>query len=315
MLRALAKGCLLFAFGSTTGGARLYRELTRNTMGTQATHVDKLQRVWPGYVRVWREQCCLHLNGSVVWVHEGGWTPFPYFANYLVTGQGGYVTNSEGRVLNRYLARAVNGALAITSAAGDNADARARTLEALRWCETVPAAISQIGGSEVGYERGASIALGSETIDLCHSGGALEHYQPDELRSFLAEQARILKPGGISSHVFDHRDHLYHADHGIPFLAHLAFGEAVYNLLCRHSLLYHSRLLPDEIVAEFERSGLEPIAVRRMILPDRRYVIGNEALAGVRGIDRRRLARRFQNATDADLHTAAAHYLFRKPHR
>ncbi|HZT40739.1 MAG TPA: hypothetical protein VFA07_01050 [Chthonomonadaceae bacterium] len=113
MWRAVAKGTLLFAFGRAPGGARLYRNLTRDRMGTQATHVDKLRRVWPGYVQVWRSRCGLSLDGLDVWVHEGGWTPFPLLVNYLLTGKGGVVTNTQGRVLDRYLARAVEGALTI----------------------------------------------------------------------------------------------------------------------------------------------------------------------------------------------------------
>lgn len=63
----------------------------------------------------------------------------------------------------------------------------------------------------------------------------------------------------------------------------------------------------------FEEAGFEPIAVRRMIYPDRRYVEGEEALEGRPGVERSRLKGRFQNASDSDLRTAAAHYLYRKP--
>jgi hypothetical protein len=52
-----------------------------------------------------------------------------------------------------------------------------------------------------------------------------------------------------------------------------------------------------------------------VILPDRRYVEEREIMAGQPGIPRRLLAPRFREASDADLRTAAAHYLFRKPQR
>ena len=41
MWRALAKGAVLAAFGHAPSGTALYRRLTRELIGTQATHVDK----------------------------------------------------------------------------------------------------------------------------------------------------------------------------------------------------------------------------------------------------------------------------------
>jgi len=64
----------------------------------------------------------------------------------------------------------------------------------------------------------------------------------------------------------------------------------------------------------FEDAGFEPIVVRRMLLPSGTYVDTEaEALAGRPGIARRNLATRFRHASDADLRTAAAHYLYRNP--
>lgn len=313
MLRALAKAAVLSGFGRLPGGARLYRELTRNWMGTQATHVDKLRRVWPGYVDVWRTRCSLEFDGLDVWVHEGGWTPFPALVSYLLTGKGGTITNSEGRVLDRYLARAVNGALSSELPSELVSAERRSRLEPLRWSDHACDALKEVGAKEIIVQRSAAIPLPATSHDLCHSGGALEHYCPEVLRSFLHECYRVLRPGGIASHVFDHRDHLYHADKGLPFMAHLALPGRVYQLLCGHALGYHNRLLPTQVATMFEEVGFEPVAVRRMILPDRRYVEGEEALAGRPGLQRSRLALQFRTTSDVDLRTAAAHYLVRKP--
>lgn len=313
MLRAFAKGAVLFLFGRMPGGARIYRELTRNRMGTQATHVDKLLRVWPGYVQVWQSECGLELEGLDVWIHEAGWTPFGLFANYLLTGKAGVITNSEGRLLDRYLARAVNGALALRLTCPAVSEERCRRLEPLRWYEQVGLAVSEIGGSDLMCERGKLLEMEADSKGLCHSGGALEHYRPEELRFFLAECFRILRPGGIASHVFDHRDHLHHADKHLPFLAHLAWPDWAYSICCGHPLGYHNRLLPTDIEGMFREAGFERIAVRRMILPDRRYVIGSSALSGKRGVSRALLRGKYRKASEEDLRTAAAHYLYRKP--
>src|SRR5438046_1472278 len=132
MWRAVAKGAMLRTFGCTPGGARLYRRLTREWMGTQGTHVDKLRRVRPGYVDVWRSRCGLQLEGLNIWVHEGGWTPFAPLMNSALTGKAGVLTNVEAHLLDRYLARAVNGVLTADLPDGIPSE-RLRRVEALRW--------------------------------------------------------------------------------------------------------------------------------------------------------------------------------------
>jgi hypothetical protein len=55
------------------------------------------------------------------------------------------------------------------------------------------------------------------------------------------------------------------------------------------------------------------VAVRRLILPDRRYVEGDQVLMGRAGISRRWIRGGSRSISEQDLRTAAAHYLFRKP--
>ena len=116
------------------------------------------------------------------------------------------------------------------------------------------------------------------------------------------------------SHVFDHRDHLHHADASWPFLAHYGRSDIAQRLTCGGPLLYHNRLLPKEVATLFEEAGFERITILRMMLPSREYVVdGADLSEGTEGITRDKLAPRFRDATDDDLKTAAAHYLYRKP--
>ena len=313
MIRGLAKGALLATFGISTRTAMFYRTMTRDWMGSQATHVDKLRRVWPGYVSVW-QRLNIPLQGAHMWVHEGGWTPFPFFANHLVTGRAGTVTNHEGRMLDRYLARAVNGAITCELPQELPLDERRRDLEPLRWTDTTHEAIGALGGMLHEAVDVGRLPMASDSVDLCHSGGTLEHYRPDQLAVFLSEARRVLRPGGVMSHVFDHRDHLHHADHTWPFLAHYGRSDLAQRLWCSGPLLYHNRMLPGQIAEVFERAGFERILIRRMMLPSRVYQDdGADMGSGEPGIERTKLATRFQDATDDDLRTAAAHYLYRKP--
>lgn len=312
MLRALAKGSVLAAFGWLPKGPEFYRRLTREWMGTQATHVDKLSRVWPGYVETFRSRCALGLEGASLWIHEGGWTPFPSLFNFLVSGSAGVVTNAEARVQDRYLARAVTGALNTRLPVGLVPAARRQQVDVLRWAAHAAAAIAQLGGKLFEGVDPGRVPLEGESIDVCHSGGALEHYSPARLDAFLAECHRVLKPGGLASHVFDHRDHLHHADRAYPFLGHLALAGPVYRAFCGHPLGYHNRLLPSQVMQHFDRAGFELIAVRRMLLPSRHYVEGDAALEGKPGLSRALLAPRFRGIDELDLRTAAGHYLYRK---
>jgi SAM-dependent methyltransferase len=313
MWRALAKGAGLLGFGRVPGGASLYRWATREVMGTKATHIDKLRRVLPGYLEVWQGRCGLRLEGLRVWVHEAGWTPYSALANYLVTGEAGVLTNSGARFLDRYLARAVNGALATELPEGLVRAERRQRVAALRWMHDVREAVARLGGRLHTGVDPAAPPLEPRSVDLVHSGGALEHYPPARLRAFLRACRRILRPGGVMSHVFDHRDHLHHADPRLPFLFHLALPDRAYRLLCGHQLLYHNRLPPAEIAAGFAGAGFECVAVRRMVLPAHRYLPDAEAVAARPGLPRGLLARRFRRISDLDLRTAAAHYLYRNP--
>lgn len=314
MWRGLAKWGLLTAFGRIPGGSRAYRTITRGWMGTQATHVEKLRRVWPGYVDVWRTLAGLDLRGADVWVHEGGWTPFPSLVNQLVTGRPGVVTNHEARLMDRYLAAAVDGVLACPIPGLDDAAERRAAIARLRDATDAWRAIVDLGGRLIEGVDLRALPLADSSVDLCHSGGALEHRDPATLQAFLLECRRILRPGAVMSHVIDHRDHLRHADPRWDFLSHLRWEPETYRLLLGQPLTYHNRLLPSEVAALFEAAGFEPVALRRMLLPSHEYVASEaEALAGTAGIERRRLATPFRAATDADLRTAAAHYLFRNP--
>ena len=301
MWRAIVKGMMLFGVGRIPGGSSLYRELTRNLMGTQATHTDKLRRVWPTYVQVWRSRCGLYLDNLNIWIHETGWTPFAPLMNYLLTGNAGVVTNIEARMLDQYISRAVDRVLTTQLPDSLIPQERRGQVETFRWYHRTSEVIEAIGGKVLQGITANSIPLGSDSIDLCHSGGVLEHYPRNKLSDFLAECYRILRPGGVASHVFDHRDHLHHADHRWPFLFHLAFPHSIYNFFWKNTLNYHNRLLPLEVITLFENAGFEAIAVRRMILPQKCYLEGSEVQKGLPGVCRSFLAKNFQHVSEADV--------------
>jgi len=308
----MAKGALHLGLGHLPGGPAFYQHIAWQLLGTQATHVDKLARVTPGYCRVWDRVCGLRLEGTDLWIHDAGGTPFWALAGHLLTGRPVQLTNAGVPMLDRHLPRAVQGVLGMDLARDVGNPQRRATISACRWLESSVEALDRVQAQLHLDVLPRAIPLADASIDLAHSGGALEHLEPSDLDGFLAECHRVLRPGGVASHIFDHRDHLHHADRTLPFLAHLGLREPAYRALRGHSLGYHSRLSPTQVAARFEAAGFEPIARRRLVIPARRYVEDPVAQAAEPGLPRWLLARRFRDMDDLDLRTAACHYLYRR---
>ena len=238
---------------------------------------------------------------------------FPTFlAGYLLTGRGPVVTNGEAELADQYVEKSVTAALSIELS--DREEVRARQEQLKQWAEKKRSALQWVDQLDAEYiDKHGGAPTGD--CDLVHSGGVLEHYSREELGEFFRTVSNVLNPGGISSHIFDHRDHLYHADKQMLFLNHLRFSEPAYRFLFGHKLCFHNRLSSDEVRELFASTGLEEIGVRRHILPEAIYVeTDEEATAdGLLGIPREKIHRQFQDKmSEADLHTAAAHYLFRQ---
>ena len=320
MIKALVKGGGLFAIGSLPRGPRFYRYLTRVVMGTQGSHVFKLQRIWPEISRFYIELAGCTFEGNTFLIQECGWTPFHACINYLISGSGGALINtriSGARILERHVTAAINEALntvAVLSSVTPIPDGRIRELEALRWRKDITELLKATGTD---YQQNVSpevLPVPGNTIDLIYSGGSLEHYHPDEFRAWLGEAYRVLKPGGVMGLILDHRDHLHHFDQRLPFLYHYSNPDIVYQLTRWNMLLYHNRLVPEEVMDMISSAGLEKIKLVRRAVPIERWYMDGDAIGGDAGIMRGRLRGRFKGLSDDDLKTAAAFYIYRKPY-
>ena len=315
VLRGVAHASLLFAVAHVPGGPRAYHAVTRGLLRSQHRVIRKLRRVWPGYARVWRERCGLELDGRTIWVHEPGWVPFAPLASYLLSGRGGVLTSAAGPPSDRYVAASVRAILESELAAEGAADPVRHARIAALVDADAAAVLSATSTAIATKVDPSSLPLDTGSVDLCHSGGTLEHYRPEVLAAFLRESFRILRPGAVASHVYDHRDHLRHVDGRWPFLLHMALPDDVYRVLFGHGLMFHNRLAPAEVMALFDAVGFERIAARRFVLPDKRYVDGGAAEAGEAGVPRWVGSGRLARLSVEDRHTAAIHYLYRKPER
>lgn len=306
-MKALVKGTGLWVLGRLPGGAALYRKATREWMGTQASHVDKLARVAPGYFQVWMEHGFVP-EGANVAILAPGLTTFWPMALHLAGCERVQLVQFHEQIIHRYIARAADGVRTSLSSLFPD---RLLAIEAMKGLPTTGKVLESCAATEFLHVSPESLPLEASSVDLCHSGGVMEHFPPQKLRALVAACYRVLKPGGLCSNVFDHRDHLYHADKSLEPMNHLRHSEAVYRLLYGHPLLYHSRLSPTDVCAIFEGAGFQRLAVRRLTLPKGGYACEEEVSQGLLGCSRP--ARQFRHFSDADLRTAACHYLYRKP--
>ncbi len=319
MKKAIAKGTGLFIFGSTRSGTRLYEYLTHSVLGTQSGWIDKYRRTWPERLETFVKLSNSPLEGQRIMIHETGCVPVLACMNYLTCGNGGVLVNSHlgwDRLLQRYLAESINAALAIAPELAQLTpvpEERIDKLDSLRWSDSLDSFLNATETIIIENADPAKLELEDTCVDLVFSGGALEHYRPIQLAGWLSEAFRTMKAGGVIAPILDHRDHLHHFDATLPFLYHYQTSDSIYRLTHSSQLLYHNRLLPEQVASMFEEVGFKRIGIRRMTLPSSHFYEEGEDLTGDKGTDRRRLARRFREATDDDLLTAAAQYCFRKP--
>jgi SAM-dependent methyltransferase len=89
------------------------------------------------------------------------------------------------------------------------------------------------------------------SIDYCWSNAVLEHIPAAQFEQMAYEIFRVLKPGGISVHRVDLKDHLGGG------LNNLRFSAATWESpLFRSSGFYTNRIRYSEMVALFEGAGL-----------------------------------------------------------
>lgn len=307
MRRALSKAAVQFAFGHTPGGPALYRKITREILGTQAGYLTKMKTRWRPYAERW--QAAGVPTNARLWMHDGGWTPLIALAGWLEFGVGVALTDAHARMQAQHLAASVDMALQLCP---DAPAERRATVEALRWAP-LDVALKTIGAQVHTDCDETQIPLANASIDLCHSGGALEHSRPDALRAFLGECSRVVRPGGLVSHVIDHRDHLFHTDKSWPFHAHWALPDWAYQVGFGHALGHHNRLPPSEIIALFEAAGLERVAVIRRFSDGTQGETLPAGIAPPVGLSARWTRPRWRDIPAIDRSTWAAHYLFRVP--
>jgi SAM-dependent methyltransferase len=131
----------------------------------------------------------------------------------------------------------------------------------------------------------------SSSVDFVFSNAVLEHVRHRDVDAVLAETRRILRPGGVASHVVDLRDHLADA------LNNLRFSPRLWESgFMADSGFYTNRIRFAEMLRRFEAAGfrtriVELVTWSRLPTP------------------RSRLASEFRRLEEADLRVQSFHAL------
>ena len=117
-------------------------------------------------------------------------------------------------------------------------------------------------------------AIPSQSVDLAFSQAVLEHVRRKEFGETIREIHRILKPGGVSTHVIDLRDHLQRS------LNNLRFNEKFWeSKFVSSSGFYTNRLRSSELMEIFAASGFQAVLVSKSEwknLPVRRQALARQ---------------------------------------
>ncbi len=240
------------------GGDRAYRWLTATLLGTNAGMAYKWFRVLPAHVGVLQEIYGSAARAQRLWCFDCGATMAAGLAMALVSDEPGLLTDRRGRLHSRYnsVARRVlqekGLQLAQLAAAPEERSTLVYTATA-----GLPAveALSAIGITYAANHTVAQEPAWQHAIGYIFSAGTLEHYTPGELEEQVAGMREALKPGGVMSHVIDHRDHRWHADKRLSPLAHLYFEAETYQRRYANTLDYHNRWLRSRYIDLFTRHG------------------------------------------------------------
>lgn len=137
--------------------------------------------------------------------------------------------------------------------------------------------------------------LPAQSIDYCFSEAVLEHIRLHEFDASIAALRQVLRPGAVTTHTVDYKDHLQASLHNMRFSP-----KRWESPLFADSGFYTNRLRHGDVMASFERAGWQAMREERMQWP---------ALPMARA----RIHPQLRHHTDADLRVHEAFIAFRAP--
>ena len=136
--------------------------------------------------------------------------------------------------------------------------------------------------------------IDSSSVDLIFSQAVMEHIRKDEINDTINEFYRILKPGGVTSHRIDYKDHLNSSINNLRFS-----GKIWESNLFANSGFYTNRIRHSEMIKLFSSSNLILIKEK------------TEEWSKV-PLNRKKLNKAFKSLTEKDLLTKSSNILYKK---
>jgi hypothetical protein len=93
-----------------------------------------------------------------------------------------------------------------------------------------------------------------DKFDICISTTALEHFKPNEIRTYLSDLKDLLTKKILVSSVIDYSDHYSHTDKNITALNFLSFSEDKWKIF-NNSYLFQNRLRHQDYKKIFKEEG------------------------------------------------------------
>lgn len=197
---------------------------------------------------------------GAIWVEVGpGWAPVTAVTFYLA-GVGHQCLfdrcrHFRAKYIHHMLVRLESHLDCIASLANSDEDAVRERYERIKGSRDL-SLLDLAGISYCAPADGTETQLPTSSVDAVTSTLVLEHVSPNVLSQFCREWWRILRPGGVMSHIVDHSDHYSHFDRSISPVNFLKFSETVWRLLSS-GLSYCNRLRERDYITMFLEEGFE----------------------------------------------------------
>jgi SAM-dependent methyltransferase len=129
----------------------------------------------------------------------------------------------------------------------------------------------RLGFTYVVDPNGNPGSLKAESFDLVVSGGVLEHILSRDAPAFVKGIAAVLKPGGLSVHGINIRDHLGQYDSTVFAKQYLRYPNWIWHLCLENKVQYINRIQRPDWLQLFADAGLrlleeevEPVNITNM---------------------------------------------------
>ncbi len=143
--------------------------------------------------------------------------------------------------------------------------------------------------------------VASASCDLAYSTAVFEHIYVDDVITTIAQIRRVLKPGGLTSHVIDLKDHFAYFQPGLPYNHCLRFTDKQWRFWAGNPMSFTNRLLASDWEKLFQDAGLEIVYFEELVERN------------IPRLDNNLLSDQFKHRNERDLTIGELHVIAKRP--